>query len=86
MRFEINFTNRTSSEKGWAELEMLSTQLMGGMTFTKGTSGMGDEIVIVNLEKIDDTVALMKTLKEMANKGIRWIFVADWWSNTDKED
>lgn len=86
MVFEINFTNKTSFEKGWTELEMLASQLMGDMKLTKGISGITGEFAVVELEEIDDTIALMKTLKEMANKEIHWCLNADWWSNTDKED
>lgn len=86
MVFEINFTNATSFEKGWTELEMLASQLMGDMKLTKGTSGITCEFAAVELEEIDDTIALMKTLKEMANKDIHWQLNANWWDNTDKED
>lgn len=86
MVFEINFTNTTSFEKGWTELEMLASQLMGDMKLTKGISGITGEFAVVELEEIDDTIALMKTLKEMANKDIHWCLNANWWANTDKED
>lgn len=86
MRYQIYFTNKTSFEKGWSELEMLSSQLMGDMKLTKGISGITGEFAVVELEEIDDTIALMKTLKEMANKDIHWLLNAEWWSNTDKED
>ena len=86
MTFEINFTNKTSFEKGWTELEMLSSQLMGDMKLIKGISGITGEFAVVELVEIDDTIALMKTLKEMANKDIHWCLNADWWANTDKED
>ncbi len=84
MRFEIYFTNKTSFEKGWTELEMFASQLMGDVKITKGVSGVTGEFAVVALEEIDDTVALMKTLKEMVNKDIHWQLNADWWSN--KED
>lgn len=86
MRFEINFTNKTSFEKGWTELEMLASQMMGDMKLTKGTSISAGEFAVVELEELADTVALMKTLKEMANKDIHWQLNANWWNNTDKED
>ncbi len=81
MIFEINFTNEISFEKGWTELEMLCSQLMGDMKLAKGVA----HFAIVELEEIDDTVALMKTLKEMANKNIHWQLTANWWNNTDEE-
>lgn len=86
MRYQIYFTNKTSFEKGWTELEMLASQLMGDMKLTKGTSGITCDFAAVELEEIDDTIALMKTLKEMANKDIHWQLNANWWDNTDKED
>ena len=86
MRFIINFKNKASFEKGWPELEMLSSQLMGDMKLTKGNSYFTGEFAIVVLEEFADTGALMKTLKEMANKEIHWELNADWWSNTDKEN
>lgn len=86
MKYQIYFTNKTYFEKGWTELEMLSSQLIGDMTLAKGTSGPTCEFIVVVLEKIDDTIALMKTLKEMANKDIHWQLNANWWDNTDKED
>lgn len=86
MRFIINFKNKASFEKGWPELEMLSSQLMGDMILTKGNSLFTGEFAIVDLEDFDDTVALMKTLKEMANKEIHWQLNANWWDNTDKEN
>lgn len=86
MKYQIYFTNKTSFEKGWTELEMLASQLMGDMKLTKGVSGVTGEFAVVELEEIDDTIALMKTLKEMANKDIHWQLNAEWWSNTDKED
>lgn len=86
MRFEINFKNRISFEKGWTELEMLASQLMGDMKLTKGSSVFAGEFAVVELEELADTVALMKTLKEMANKEIHWQLNANWWDNTDKED
>lgn len=84
MKFEIYFKNRISFEKGWPELEMLSSQLIGDMKLTKGNSFFSGEFAIVELEEFADTAALMKTLKEMANKEIHWHLIADWWSN--KED
>ena len=90
MRFDIYFTDKTSFEKGWTELEMLASQLMGDMKLIKGTSGVVSgvtgEFAVVELEELDDTIALMKTLKEMANKDIHWCLNADWWANADKED
>lgn len=86
MRFEINFKNKASFEKGWTELEMLASQLMGDMKLTKGNSFFSGEFAVVELEEIGVTIALMKTLKEMANKDIHWCLNANWWSNVDKED
>ena len=86
MRFEIFFTNKTSFEKGWTELEMLASQLMGDMKLTKGISGITGEFAVVELEELADTVALMKTLKEMANKDIHWQLNANWYNNSDKDD
>lgn len=86
MKYQIYFTNKTSFEKGWTELEMLASQLMGDMKLTKGISGVTGEFAVVELEEIDDTIALMKTLKEMANKDIHWCLNAEWYNNSDKED
>ena len=86
MRFEIFFTNKTSFEKGWTELEMLASQLMGDMKLTKGISGITGEFAVVELEELADTVALMKTLKEMANKDIHWQLNANWYNNSNKDD
>lgn len=85
MRYQIYFTNKTSFEKGWTELEMLASQLMGDMKLTKGISGITGEFAVVELEELADTVALMKTLREMSNKDIHWQLNANWWDNTDKE-
>lgn len=48
MRSQIYFANKTSFEKGWTELEMHASQLMGDMKLTKGTSGDTGEFAAVS--------------------------------------
>ena len=87
MIFDIHFENQTSFEKGMFELDMLASQLMGDMRICRVYSVKRKiPSISVELEEIDDTIALMKTLKEMANKDIHWQLNADWWANADKED
>lgn len=57
---------------------MLTSQLMGDMKLTKDNSYFTGEFAIVELEEFADTGALMKTLKEMANKEIHWQLNADY--------
>lgn len=75
MRFKINFTN-DSFEKAWDELEMLGPQLMGDMTIASGRTVESKRFIVVVLEEIEDTVALMRTLRNMAENGIGWKMTA----------
>lgn len=85
MKFEIYVTNN-SFDKVWAELEMLGQHMMGDMTLIKGQTISDELFITVHIEEIADTSSLMKTLNDMANKGIHWSLKTEWWYNHVKEN
>lgn len=79
MKFEIAVTD-DYYDKVWAELKELERQLCPDMTVENGASSIANSI-IVSLVDMNDTIALMKTLVDMANKGIHWSLKTEWWHN-----
>lgn len=84
MKFELVVTD-DYYDKVWAELKELERQLCPDMTVENGTSCIANSI-IVNLVDRNDTMALMKTLVEMANNGIHWSLKPGWLYSHVKED
>lgn len=85
MKFEIYVTNN-SFDTVWDELAMLSHHIMGDMTLIKGQTIRDELFITVHIEEIADTSSLMKTLNDMANKGIHWSLKTEWWYNHVNED
>lgn len=71
MRIEIYFND--SLEKGLTELEKLSSSLIGNMKLSKSTVANGNlQFVSVELEELDDFVAVMQAMRDMAKNGDEW--------------
>lgn len=85
MKFELVVTD-DYYDKVWTELEMIGQHSIGGMTLIKGRTIRDELFIIVYIDEIDDTPSFMKTLNDMANKGIHWSLKTEWWYNHVKED
>lgn len=73
MRFEIRFPQRHLAQ-GLSELVDLAPQLMGNMRIYRVYSdSKKTPSVAVELEKLDDIVTLLKTMRDMTEKGIEWV-------------